>query len=331
MWSLVTLILLTIFLYIRLKKILDKNFRHTKSNHELIQSEYEKLLSRNAKLKTDNSVLAKTAEETIVLYDLTREICKSLDQDKVFSNFCEQINRYIGIGDCKFIKEEADLSKYNNYIVLPLNLDKQILGYLVVNQVKEEDKDKFHILTQQFLLGIKRAFLYQQVQELAITDSLTGVFSRRYLMERLNEEIERSQKFNYEFSLLMVDVDHFKDYNDRYGHLVGDAILKEISKTIKENTRSIDLLGRYGGEEFSIVLAETDKEGAKFAAERIRSSIENKNIRVYDEDLKVTISVGVSTYPLDGSKPLALIERSDEALYQAKKLGRNRVCLYSAS
>ena len=124
----------------------------------------------------------------------------------------------------------------------------------------------------------------------------------------------------------MVDIDHFKDYNDRYGHLVGDAILREVSKTIKDNTRQIDLTGRYGGEEFSIILTETDKEQARFAAQRIREAVESKPIRVYDEDLKVTISIGISTYPLDAKNMQALIDKADSALYKAKQTGRNKVC-----
>jgi diguanylate cyclase (GGDEF)-like protein len=211
---------------------------------------------------------------------------------------------------------------------LPLEIDKTPLGYLAVSGVKEAEEDKFNILAQQFLLGAKRAHLYQKIQELAITDSLTGSLSRGFYMERFKEELERSEKFRFNFSLLMADIDHFKQCNDNYGHLVGDAILKEVAKTLKENIRQIDLIGRYGGEEFSIILIETDKEGAKFAAERIRQALEARHIRVYDEDLKVTVSIGISTYPGDARDVQALIERADEALYQAKQGGRNRVCVY---
>lgn len=322
------LTLLTIFLSIRLKKILDKSFIKTKDNYQHLESEYDKLSLRSKRLKEDSSVLEKSAEETIALYDITKEVCKFLDEGKVFSNFCELINRYIEVSDCKFIKNEADLSQYNNYTVLPLNIDKNTLGYLVANEIKEQDKERFYILAGQFLLGIKRAILYQKVQELAITDSLTGVFSRRYLLERFNEEMERSKKFKFNFSFLMIDIDHFKDYNDRYGHLVGDAILREISKTIKENIRQIDLVGRYGGEEFSVILSETDKYGARFVAERIRQAIEYGSIKVYDEDLKVTISIGISTFPDDAKDIQILIDRADWALYRAKQTGRNRVCVF---
>lgn len=324
----ILLTLLTIFLYIRLKKILDKGLIKANNNYERAESEYDKLKTENKGLKESNANLEKSAEETIALYDVTKEVCKSLDEDKVFSSFCDLINRYINVTDCKFIKNEADLAQYNNYTVLPLNIDKATPGYLVASRVKEQDRERFYILAGQFLLGVKRAILYQKVQELAITDSLTGIFSRRHLLERLKEELGRSKKFKYNFSFLMIDIDHFKSYNDRYGHLVGDAILKEASRVIKENIRQIDLVGRYGGEEFSVILSETDKKGAGFVAERIRQAIEEKNIRVYDEDLKVTVSIGVSSYPQDSSDTQALIDKADQAMYQAKQTGRNRVCVF---
>jgi len=328
MWYLITLILLTILLYIALKKMLYKSSTKIKDSYGRVKYEYDGLLEENMRLKQDNFALEKTAEETVALYDITKQICKSLDKDNVFNNFREQINKYIGVGDCKFLSSDADLSAYSNYIVLPLDIDKNPIGYLVASAINEEDKGKFHILGQQFLLGIKRALLYQRVQELAITDSLTGVFSRRYCLERLNEEINRSEKFKYCFSFLMIDIDHFKEYNDRYGHLVGDAILREVSGTIKENTRQIDLTGRYGGEEFSVILTETDKEQARFAAERIRQAVEGKVIRVYDEVLKVSVSIGISTFPEDTKDMQALIDKADSALYKAKETGRNRVCMY---
>ena len=115
--------------------------------------------------------------------------------------------------------------------------------------------------------------------------------------------IKRCEKLKYNFAFLMVDIDHFKDYNDRYGHLVGDAILKEVARTIKENIRQIDLVGRYGGEEFSVILTETDKAGARFAAERIRQAIAQKEIKVYDETLKVTISIGISIFAPWADRP----------------------------
>jgi diguanylate cyclase (GGDEF)-like protein len=134
---------------------------------------------------------------------------------------------------------------------------------------------------------------------------------------------------NYTFSLLMLDIDHFKNCNDRYGHLVGDAVLKEVAKGIKDSVRLIDLVGRYGGEEFLIVLIETDKKQGEIVAERIRKFIEDKSIKVYDEELKVTVSIGISTFPFDSKEVKSLINKADKALYSAKESGRNKIVAFS--
>jgi len=328
MRDLIILILLTLSLYFWLRAILNKNFIKLRNNYDDFKSRHDALLQENTRLRQDNLKLEKSAEETIALYKITENICKSLEEDKVFGFFRDEINKYIEISDCEFLKGSINGTEYKDRTVVPLEIGKKPIGYLVATGVKEQDRDKFYILAHQFILGIKRAHLYRNVQCLAITDSLTGVFSRRYYIERLNEEIERSKKFNFNFSFLMVDIDHFKDHNDRYGHLVGDAILREVSRTIKENIRQIDLLGRYGGEEFSVILTETDREEAKFAAERIRQAIQAKHIRVYDEELKITISIGISVFPSDAQDAQMLVEKADGALYQAKQTGRNKVCTY---
>lgn len=325
MWHLSILILLVLLTYVWLKDALNKGFASYEENFKETTFEYDTLLRENERIKSEVVDLEKITADTIVLYDITKEICKSLDVDKVFSSFKQEITKYVKVSECKFLKYGTDLSAYTDYAVVPINIDNTSIGYLAVSDIQKEDKGKFFILVQQLLLGLKRAFLYQKVQELAISDSLTGAFSRRYCLERLNEELERSKKFKYKFSLLLVDVDHYKGYNDRYGHLVGDGILREISKTIKENIRQIDLIGRYGGDEFLIILTETDKKHAKFAAERIREAIEYRQMKVYDEDLKVTISIGISTFLDDTQEALALIEKADSALYYAKHTGRNRV------
>ena len=328
MWYLAILILLAVFLYLQLKKAFAKIILALQKKFQLLKQDYDALFKENAKLKIHNSDLEKVTRETVLLFDITKEMCKSLDLDKVFTSFKEQIDKNVLVGDCKFLKSGADLSFYDPLSVLPLKIDSEPIGYLVLSLTQGKDKDKCHILVQQFLLGLKRAYLYQKIQELAITDSLTGVFARRYSLERLNEELERSKKFKYSFSFLMIDIDHFKEFNDQYGHLVGDAILREISKTIKDNVRQIDLVGRYGGEEFLAILPEADKEQAKFAAERIRQAVASQQIKVYDENLKVTISIGISTFPQDSQGALTLIEKADLALYDAKGAGRNKVCVY---
>ncbi len=183
-------------------------------------------------------------------------------------------------------------------------------------------------MSQQFLLGLKRAVLYQHVQEMATLDSLTKVFTRRYWFQRCNEELERSRKYNYNLTCLMIDVDRFKGFNDTYGHLVGDAVLMAVVRVVRENIRQIDLLGKYGGEEFCVILTETAVQGAQFVAERIRQALQDTSVQAYDEILKVTISIGIAGFPNDSRDLTGLVDKADQALYRAKETGRNKVCVY---
>ncbi len=328
--SLIILILLTVFLYISLKRILESRSSNTKTDYTVNQDEYNKILSENTKLKNDNNELKIKLEQTIALYDITKQICKYLDVSKVFGAFKQEIVKYIRTEECSLIEGDINPELYKDYTVLPLKIDTEYMGYLVAKGVGETDKDKFHILAEQFLLGVRRSLLYQKVQELTIIDGLTGILSRRYFLERLAEELKRSEQFKYKFAFVMVDIDHFKEYNDRYGHLVGDVILKEVARIIKDSLRQIDLVCRYGGEEFSIILTETEPGGAVFAMERIRQAVETRHIHAYDEDLKVTISAGISVFPSHSRDLQGLIDMADQALYQAKQTGRNKVCTYGS-
>jgi len=160
-------------------------------------------------------------------------------------------------------------------------------------------------------------------------DGLTGLYNHRYFQESLSGELLRAQRFDYPVSLLMIDVDHFKEYNDKYSHPKGDIVLKDISKILKESLRAYDIPSRYGGEELVVILPYTTQEQAMPVAERIR-----KNIGKYgfpgagkNENVNVTVSIGVSTFPLNAKTKSDLINRADQALYLAKAEGRNRVCL----
>ena len=316
------------FLYFLVGQIAARCFLRIKSDLKGAQNDYATLHKTNAKLKQENEELKNTLAATVALYDITKQICKHLDESKVFASFSAEIDKYITVQDCAFIKGQMLPEQYKGYSVLPLKIDARHIGYLAASGIAHNDRDKFHILAHQFLLGIRRSLLYEQVQELAIMDGLTGVLSRRFFLERCQEELERSKQFGYNFAFLMADIDRFKEYNDRYGHLVGDVILKEAARIIKGSLREIDLVGRYGGEEFSIVLTETDCQGALFAAERIRQALESRSIRAYDEDLTATLSIGIAAFPGNGRVMNALIEKADQALYQAKQSGRNKVCVY---
>ena len=162
------------------------------------------------------------------------------------------------------------------------------------------------------------------IREMAIRDELTGVYNRRHVMELLDYEKNRSSRGGGIFCLAMLDIDHFKNVNDMYGHLAGDAVLRAVATMLDQTLRSTEICGRYGGEEFLIVLAQTDIKGALICAERVRTNIENTLFPDLGPDFKVTVSIGLSEYHIreDVEK---IISRADEALYRAKKGGRNRV------
>lgn len=227
-------------------------------------------------------------------------------------------------------KKEIYIPKENgkSFGAIPLLSENKFVGILTVEDMPREGFDRLIIVATQFALEIKKVLLYETVEALAITDSLTALYTRRYFFERLNEELNRSKKHGFKFAFLMIDIDDFKICNDTHGHLVGDVILKDISRVIKENIREIDLVARYGGEEFSLILPETDRHGAFFVAERIRKKIEENVFKAYDEKLKVTISTGIAVYPEDAADIENIIEKADKALYVAKSSGKNIVCEY---
>jgi diguanylate cyclase (GGDEF)-like protein len=167
----------------------------------------------------------------------------------------------------------------------------------------------------------------KKLEELSVTDELTGIWNRRYLWERLEEEISKAKRFHHALSCLMIDIDDFKAINDTYGHITGDTVLIEIAKILKKQCRSHDLLARFGGEEFVMVLQQTDLDGAGQLAQRLVKTVERQPFSTEDhKPLKVTISIGVATYPAEYITDVnGLIKKADEALYQAKRKGKNRV------
>jgi len=215
-------------------------------------------------------------------------------------------------------------------VAAPLISQNRLVGIVYAENINPREVDRFLIVCGQFGLELEKVRLYEMVQELAIIDGLTGLFVRRHLLERFQDELRRSIRHKLNLSTLMVDIDYFKNCNDRYGHLVGDVILKTIAQIIKENVREVDLVGRYGGEEFYIILPDTDKAGGVHVAERLRKSVERHTFLAYDEKVKVTVSVGVSIFPEDASSLEQLIDYADRAMYRAKNQGRNEVIAHSA-
>lgn len=170
---------------------------------------------------------------------------------------------------------------------------------------------------------------HRQLEQQAITDCLTGLYNRRYFEEALEREVQRAQRLQYPLALLMLDIDHFKVLNDRYGHQVGDEVLRWVAMTLRLNLRSLDTAARYGGEEFAALLPGSDAAAAEAVAERLRLAVQQIRPPVNHHSLPsiVTVSVGAAVYPDQASNPIELVARADEAMYQAKRQGRNRVCL----
>ncbi len=169
---------------------------------------------------------------------------------------------------------------------------------------------------------------YNKTLEYIFVDPLTDLFNRRYLKEYLESEIKRSKRYKLVFSMLMMDIDNFKGYNDTYGHLAGDEALHKIASILRRESRGEDVTIRYGGEEFMLIMPQTDKNGAKVMAERLRIRIEASSFKFDEkwEKCTLTVSGGISGYPVDSQEPGELIGLADKALYRAKALGKNRIC-----
>jgi len=227
-----------------------------------------------------------------------------------------------------------------SFISIPLKIGAKKIGVLnISDKIKgqvfsEEDLALLHSFASYASIALERSMYYSLVgrlKELSITDSLTGLFNRRYFEERFFEELQRSERHNLSFSLAMIDIDDFKLFNDTEGHLAGDEVLKNIANIAKESTRVIDIISRFGGEEFAIIMPQTEKDEAFFVGERIRKSAKEQLLHTWRTFPKesITITVGVATFPSDGRGMKELIRNADKALYKGKKEGKDKTVLYS--
>jgi diguanylate cyclase (GGDEF)-like protein len=235
----------------------------------------------------------------------------------------------------RFTPEEAPNPAIGSLIIIPIVDDEQRILCLMsiesetINQFAGETETHLSTLLGNASVAITRAQLYQKMETLATTDGLTGLNNHRTFQELLAKEVERSRRYGRPLSLLLMDIDHFKKFNDTYGHPVGDLVLKEISKCIWQSIRTNDIAARYGGEEFAVIIPESGPEGAMVIAERIRRTVEQHIITSLDNQLHVTISLGCSSMPLVTTAQQPLIDAADKALYFSKEHGRNRATLFS--
>ncbi|RKX85936.1 MAG: hypothetical protein DRP57_02625 [Spirochaetes bacterium] len=228
----------------------------------------------------------------------------------------------------KRISREFERIKTN--FIIPLRTDKGVTGILLLPE--KGSKESFTLLETQYIariirfasIAVENANLYHQ----ATTDRMTKLFSHHFFEKALDDELSRAKRYGTIFSLIMFDIDHFKTFNDTYGHLQGDIIIKQIAKILLNSIRQIDFAARYGGEEFTVILPEVDINGAAVAAERLRKKIADYEFPGDGKSLHVTISLGVAEYNPEKIQSLSqMVNEVDKALYESKETGRNKVTL----
>jgi diguanylate cyclase (GGDEF)-like protein len=220
---------------------------------------------------------------------------------------------------------------FRSLIATPLVSGDKIIGILRMDSPREflysqDDLRLLDIIADLSAVSIDNAFLYARTQELAIRDSLTGLAVRRYFLERLQEEVKRTAMKKSQMSLLMLDIDHFKVYNDQFGHAAGDIILKHLARTMNAMIKEGDIVARYGGEEIVIMLCGRAKIDGIAEAEAIRKAVKESPVTLRRHTADVTVSIGIAGYPEDAPSAEGLIRIADERLYKAKAGGRDRVC-----
>jgi diguanylate cyclase (GGDEF)-like protein len=227
--------------------------------------------------------------------------------------------------------KRANLRGMSSLLIMPLVVREDAIGTMVVAAHRSDSfgdavRPTLQMLANQLAVSLANAMAVRRLEEMATTDGLTGCLNKRAFLEELERKIRSAERFDRKLSLLVTDIDHFKSVNDTYGHATGDVVIRELGEVLRRVKRETDVVARFGGEEFCVLCEETDTDGARQLAERIREELGATMFQTELGRLKVTASLGVATFPMDAATEHELFEVADKALYAAKRGGRNRVC-----
>jgi diguanylate cyclase (GGDEF)-like protein len=347
------------------KKSKDMRKKLFKQNREL-KIKYQSILSKYRKTFYERQKQEDNIDKIIRFYSVWKKLYTSISKDEYVEVALASFDGQVGSAGQAFFEKTlsgwdclktSGVFQNKDITNLPnlLNKDKSygvnstfdIYGYKIVywflrigNEIfgciliatDKQYVDRFveegMIFAPQISLGFRRITLFDVILYRSRRDGLTGLMLKRYFLQRLDFEIQREKRYDYGFYILMLDLDYFKRVNDKYGHLIGDAVLASVAKSISDSSRLGDLIGRYGGEEFIILMPSISEKEVKIAASKIKEAVK---ALVFDENsnkFNVTISIGISIYSKGVSNPSFLIESADKALYEAKKLGKDKVVLY---
>lgn len=326
------------------------NLAKLKEQNAAIQSEH-------ARLKNDVDKFEREENSAFQVYSLAKSLTESISMDSLTNRFIHVLNKVTGSSDFLLYLaprpgDEMELRLRNglwtiealpknkptkhpqllpadegSLLQVPLWQADDLIGLLWVRWKEKghpavEDIER---MMEHLIIGFQKAQLFARMESMSLLDGLTGVMRRQPLMDHIQAEWNRASTFNTSFCFMIVDVDHFKRINDTYGHQAGDAVLSRLGAVLKEGIYETDSVGRYGGEEFGILLPRADPEGVRRKAEGLRQRVEAEAFSSGLRNISLTISIGLAHFPRDGRTVEEIIAAADKALYAAKETGRNRV------
>lgn len=262
----------------------------------------------------------------------------ALELEKLIEVFAEEVNRLLPLSGMEYVNMEEQVRLIlgregphsNTYDLVVLDRSLGVITFRGDEPLEEDQLQQLEALICALVYPLRNALMYKRALDTALKDPVTGINNRAALNATIDREVNLSHRHGYALSVIMLDLDHFKRINDEHGHLAGDTVLRTVAGRITDCTRGSDMVFRYGGEEFTVVLSNTDIDGAALLADRIRKTIATTPTIIDGFEIAVTVSMGVSTLEA-GDSAATLLSRADAALYDAKTAGRNRVMIQTGA